>query len=144
MFTKHSLREIPAGEMIKYRHTISKSITDLLSQIVSSTSEFQRHCTFTSRSVGHQPLAPEESTAPPVQHRQHKSSCLGGQRGNLVSISPCLSRINIPGILELADGPVSTAACTAEEREDGTQLVSHLLTSVIFFYHMTGFRYHST
>lgn len=65
---------------------------------VSSKPECQNHCAFTLHSVWHQPKG---SGGPPMQHRPQKNSCLVGQMGNLVSISPFLSKIKIPGIPEL-------------------------------------------
>lgn len=146
MFAKHRLREVPAGKMMKYIRNISKHTIHPLPLFLPSLNA-KTTVPLPCIQFG---TSAKESGGPPMQHRPHKSSCLVGERGNSVSISPCLSRIKIPGTPELsscrrkADWPISTASSATEEQEDGTQLVSPLTNIGHFLYCMTGSRYHST
>lgn len=125
MFMKHKLREISAGRQMYYRAPLPD--TDTHEQFLPHLNAKNiAHFPCIYR-IWHQPLA-----LPHLFSTGH--SCLVGQVGNSISIPLCLSRTNIPSILEL-----SFCRSKADESfysffycrrvEDGTQLVCHALKS---------------
>lgn len=151
MFTKHSLREIPAGKMIKYRHTISKHIIHLLSITnsffhiwIPKTLHIHLAFSWTPASCSWRQHCPTRAA------QTAQEQLFGGAKGEfglhfIMFIKDKHSRHT--GIIILLKRGWWTRfySCFYCRRVGGWDPVDFPLIDIShFFYHMTGFRYHST